>query len=123
MASLLRRARSAASSAASSASSAASATHSNSFLKRSLFRHPVMSISVVLGTLGVALPYYAYLIDSPREALRGPGRLQPYLDGLDEMERQRKERILKAMEGLDHEDPRIEALRQHLHTSPKYKPQ
>ena len=118
MASLLNRVRSAATSASSSMSSSSTARSSNSFLKRSLYQNPVMSVSVLLGTIGCVLPLYAALSGSPREAHQGPGRLAPYVQRLEQMEAERKDRILHDIEGSQH--PRAEALRQYLQHSAKY---
>ena len=122
MASFLNRMRTAASSATSSAASTSSASSYNSFLKRALYQNPIMSVSVVLGTVGMALPFYVYVTDGPRQAHSdGPSRLKPYIDQLGQLEEERKQKILRATEKI-HGNPRVDALREHLQTSAKFAP-
>ena len=122
MASLLARLRSAASSVSPSSasfSSPSSASASTSFIKRSMYRNPVMSLSIVLGTIGLGLPLCVYFVEGPRPSAIEGNRLRPYLDRLDEMEQQRKERILRELKDIQGE-PRVDALREQLQKSPKY---
>ena len=119
MASLLNRVRSAAASATSSVASSASASSSNSFIKRALYEQPAMSVAVVLGTVGCLLPLWPAVTEAPRAALQGPGRLKAYTERVEQLEAERKQRILHDIEG-SHGNPRVDALRDYLQHSAKY---
>ena len=129
MAALLNRFKNAAASAstigrsatpASSATSAASATQRprGNLLKKHLYTNPVMSLSVVLGTLGVVVPTMVYLMGGGREIDRA-GRLQRWTDEWQQSgEEARKQRILR--EVGDRHDDRLDALVSQLQKSGKY---
>ena len=128
MASLMSRLRSAASSVSSSstssapsyaASSSADVNSYTAFVKKHLFRNPVMTVSVILGTVGLAMPIYTFCAEPTGTRGYKTGRLQPYLDQLDEAEAQRRDRILHDIKDI-HGDARVDALRESLHKSPKY---
>ena len=87
-------------------------------VKRQLYTNVVMSVSVVIGTLGIVLPTAVYLRGGERESQRS-GRLQGWKDQWGAAgEEARKQRIVKAIG--DSKDDRINALREQLQNSAKY---
>ena len=93
----------------------------SAFVKRHLYRNPVMSITVVLSALSVLMPLTAMWLEEPGARERKGSRLQPYLERLEEEEERRRQRMLKEMEGV-HGNARVDALRQHLQSSAKFAP-
>ena len=128
MATLLNRFKNVAASAttiARSATPASSATSPStqssqhqSFIKKQLYTNPVMSVSVVLGTLGCVLPTAVFFMEEGRENER-TGRLTRWKAEWEQSgEEARRQRILKEMG--DRQDDRLAALRTQLQSSGKY---
>ena len=87
-------------------------------VKRHLYVNTVMSVSVVLGTVGVVAPTAVYYMGGERENER-TGRLERWKSEWQQSgEEKRRQRILKEIG--DTKDERLSALRTQLQTSGKY---